>query len=64
MVMVSITAKSTYFKELLFPFFKIFYTLIVHYVINFVFSIGKQLYREIINFESYIGYMQYIVIMI
>ena len=52
--MVSITAKSTYFKELLFPFFKIFYTLIVHYVINFVFSIGKQMYTEAINFESYI----------
>ena len=48
--MVSITAKSTYFKELLFPFFKIFYTLIVYYVINFVFSIGKQPYREVINF--------------
>ena len=45
--MVRSTAKSTYLKELLFPFFKIFYTLIVHYdnddyVINFVFSIGKQ----------------------
>ena len=55
--MVSITTKSTYFKELLFPFFKIFYTLIVHYhVINVVFPIGKQkqLYRETINFESYI----------
>ena len=52
--MVSITAKSTYFKELLFPFFKIFYTLIVHHVINFVFSIGKQPYREVINFVSYI----------
>ena len=44
--MVRSTAKSTYFKELLFPFFKIFYTLIVHYVINFVFSIGKQPYRD------------------
>ena len=42
--------KSTYFKELLFPFIKIFYTLIVHYVINFVFSIGKQSYRDVINF--------------
>ena len=52
--MVSITAKSTYFKELLFPFSKIFYTLIVHYVINFVFFIGKQPYREVINFVSYI----------
>ena len=54
--MVRSTAKSTYFKELLFPFFEIFYTLIVHYVINFVFSIGKQPYREsyVINFESYI----------
>ena len=46
-------AKSTHFKELLFPFFKIFYTLIVHYVINFVFSIGKQPYRDVINFVSY-----------
>ena len=53
MVGLSITAKSTYFKELLFPFFKIFYTLIVHYVINFVFSIGKQPYTEVINFLSY-----------
>ena len=46
-------AKSTYIKELLFPFFKIFYTLIVHYVINFMFSIGKQPYRDVINFVSY-----------
>ena len=52
--MVSITAKSTYFKELLFPFFKIYYALIVHYVVNFVFTIGKQPYRDVINFESYI----------
>ena len=52
--MVRSTAKSTYCKELLFPFFKIFYTLIVHYVINFVFSIGKQPYRDVINFVSYI----------
>ena len=52
--MVGITVKSTYFKEFLFPFFKIFYKLIVHYVINFVFSIGKQLYREAITFVSYI----------
>ena len=52
--MVRSTAKSTYFKELLFPFFKIFYTLIVYYVINFVFSIGKQPYREEIYFVSYI----------
>ena len=52
--MVSITAKSTYFKELLFPFFKIFYALIVQYVINFVFSIGKQRYRKAMNFVSYI----------
>ena len=52
--MVRSTAKSTYFKELLFPFFKIFYTLIVHYVVNFVFSIGKQPYRDVINFVSYI----------
>ena len=56
MVGLSITAKSTYFRELLFPFFKIFYTLIVavHYVINFVFSIGKQPYKEVIYFVSYI----------
>ena len=52
--MVRSTAKSTYFKELLFPFFKIFYTLIVHYVINFVFSIGKQPYRQVIYLVSYI----------
>ena len=52
--MVRSTAKSTYFKELLFPFFKIFYTLITHYVINFVFSTGKQPYRDVINFVSYI----------
>ena len=52
--MVRSTAKSTYFKEVLFPFFKIFYALIVHYVINFVFSIGKQPYRDVINFVSYI----------
>ena len=52
--MVRIPAKSTYLKELLFPFIKIFYTLIVHYVINFVFSIGKQPYRRVINFVSYI----------
>ena len=51
--MVSITAKSTYFKGSLFLFFKIFYTLIVHYVITFVFSIGKQPYIEAINFVSY-----------
>ena len=52
--MVRVTfAKSTYFKELMFPFFKIFYTLI-HYVINFVFSTGKQPYRDVINFVSYI----------
>ena len=51
--MVRSTAKSTYFKELLTPFFKILYTLIVHYVINFVFSIRKQPYREIIYFVSY-----------
>ena len=59
--MVSITAKSAYFKELLFPFFKIFYTLIAHYVINFVFSIGKQPYREVFNFVSYI-HVVYIVV--
>ena len=52
--MVRSTAKSTYLKELLFPFFKIFYTLIVRYVINFVFSIGKQPYRDVTNFVSYI----------
>ena len=52
--MVSITAKSNYFKELLFPFFKIFYTLIVHYLIYFVFSLGKQPYRDVINVVSYI----------
>ena len=38
----------------MFSFFKIFDTLIVHYVINFVFSIGKQPYRDVINFVSYI----------
>ena len=26
----------------------------MHYVINFMFSIEKELYREVINFESYI----------
>ena len=52
--MVRSTAKSTYFKELLFPFFKIFYTLIVHYVINFVFSIGKQPSRDVIVISYYI----------
>ena len=52
--MGSITVKSTYFKELSFPFFKIFYALIVQYVINFVFSNGKQRYREAMNFVSYI----------
>ena len=60
--MVRSTATYTYFKELLFPFLKIFYTLIVHYVINFVFSIGRQPFRDVINFVSYI--LQYIVIMI
>ena len=57
--MIGITAKSTYFKELLFPFFKIFYSLIVHYVINFVFSIGSQPYREVIIFVSYIHVVLY-----
>ena len=52
--MVRSTAKSIYFKEFLFPFFKIFFTLIVHYVINFVFSIGKQPNRDVINFVPYI----------
>ena len=47
-----VAIKSTYFKE--HTFFKIFYTFIVHYVINFVFSIGKQPYREAINFVSFI----------
>ena len=46
--MVSIIVKYTYFKELLFPLFEIFYTLIMHDVINFVFSIGNQPYREAI----------------
>ena len=55
-IMVRSTAKSTYFKELLFPvFFKFsIHYLIVHYVINYVFSIGKQPYRDVINFVSYI----------
>ena len=57
--MIGITAKSTYFKELQFPFFKIFYSLIVHYVINFVFSIGSQPYREVIIFVSYIHVVLY-----
>ena len=61
--MVSITAKSTHFEELLFPLVKIFYTLIMHYVINFVFSIVKQPYREAINLVSYI-HVVYIFIMI
>ena len=26
----------------------------MHYVINFVFSIGKQPYRDVVNFVSYI----------
>ena len=30
------------------------YNIIVHYVINFVFSIGKQPYRDVFNFVSYI----------
>ena len=54
--MVRSTAKSTYFKELLFPFFKIFYTLIVHHVINFVFSIGKQPYRDAIHAYIHVVY--------
>ena len=54
--MVRSTVKFTYLKKLHFPFFKIFYRLIVHYVINFVFSIGKQpyLYRDVISFALYI----------
>ena len=59
----AITAKTTYFQELLFPLFKIFYTLIMHYLFNFVFSLGKQPYREKNNFVSYI-HLVYIVIMI
>ena len=51
--MIRSTAKSTYYRELLFLFFKIFCTL-MHYVIHFVFSIGKQPYRNVINFVSYI----------
>ena len=51
--MVRTTSKSTYFKELLFLFFKIFYTLIVHYVINFLLSIGNQPYREVHVVYSY-----------
>ena len=51
--MVRTTAKSTYFKELLFLFFKIFYKLIVHYVINFVLSVGKQPYSEVHVVYSY-----------
>ena len=35
----------------------------MQYVINLVFSIGKQTYREAINFVSYI-HVEYIVIMI
>ena len=31
----------------------------MHYVINFVFSIGKQLYRDIINFVLYIHVLVY-----
>ena len=54
--MVSITAKSTYFKELLFLFFKIFNTLIVHYVINFVFSILESNYIEKLLISYHINY--------
>ena len=63
--MISITAKSSYLKKILIPFFKTFHTLIVHYVIIFVFSIGEQPYREVINFVLYIGlHVVYIVIII
>ena len=54
MVGLSITAKSSYFKELLFPFFKIFYTLIVQP------KQPKQPYREVINFVSYIHVVNFI----
>ena len=40
----------------------IFYTLIVHYVINFVFSIEKQPYMKVINFVSYIHVVHIIII--
>ena len=53
----------TFFKILLFLFFQIFYALIVHHVIIFVFSIGKQPYKDVINFVSYI-HVVYIVIII
>ena len=54
--MVSITGKCTYFNKLLFPFFKIFYTLIVHCVILISCFLleSMQPYREAINFVSYI----------
>ena len=52
--MVTFTSKSTNFKKLLSTFFKIFYTIFVHYVVNFVFSIGKQPQREALQFVSYI----------
>ena len=61
--MASITVKSTYFKELLFSLFKIYNTLIMHYVLNFVFSSGKQPYREAIHIVSD-THAVYIVIMI
>ena len=51
------------FKKILFSLFKIFYTLIMQYVINLVFSIEKQPCREAINFVSYI-HVEYIVIII
>ena len=53
--LVSITAKSTYFKKLLFLFLKIFDTLIVHYVINFVFSKLESNYIEklLISYHIY-----------
>ena len=66
--MVNITAKSSFLKNYCLHFSKNFYTIIVHYVINFVFSIGKQPYGEVVNFVrivSYVGlHVVYIVIMI
>ena len=51
--MVRSTPNLLILKNYCFHFSKNFYTLIVHYVINFVFSIGKQPYRDVINFVSY-----------
>ena len=53
--MVGSTAKSTYLNKITVSIFQNFlYILTVNYVINFVFSIGKQPYRDVINFVSYI----------